>query len=743
MSAKTINSISFQNFYNYYGGYENNFYEFNEGLNIIVADNGAGKSKFFNGMLWILKNLVYDSELKREFRVEQVLYKIISDKAKIETDIDQRVRVGVKLLYQDDKNEYIIEKYFYSQRIKEGKALDQKCWEFDDIKQEVSKRDLYLKTFHPIYDIAEQKRIIDNIILPGLQPYALLQGEEIDNIIDFSTESSLNEAINKLTNINKVKELVQLTQYLCGRSAKDLDNQRKLHTKNKTAIEAKIAEKDKLIHSLEENESLQKATVETYNKAKEERESITNSITNAEKRGEFRTKINELEKRKERILEEQKVFYDKINTYFFDPDYSWLLLGLDSEMRAFSNIKDDYIEARTKKKIKSERTSDVFFTLLPDQSPDYISLEKMLEKELCFVCGRNAPTNSPEWLYIKKVKDRPKRDPEGNDYKPNNDLKEFFDTIQMNAQQYYKKIVGIRDSVKNTRLQILSYETQIRDISKDIEDTNQELIQFGGNKEKTSESKDKNVVEIFTKATDRIGSCTTKLEKLESEIASMRSQILSLNREIEDLSDTDLPPEYQLTTDMLYDIEESVRNTKNRIFSDILNRLEKNSNKHFQRLTVGNNVDGGILKLTKSSDETAIIEVVDNNGNPITGSSEGFQRMKKLAIVMAIISSRDEPQTFDYPLIADAPLSAFGKGFIEGFFSEVPHVFNQSIILVKELYDKDRDNKISESAERILNNKEVSTFYLNNIEYTKHPELALNYLIFRRRVNPSNYYLNI
>ena len=31
----------------------------------------------------------------------------------------------------------------------------------------------------------------------------------------------------------------------------------------------------------------------------------------------------------------------------------------------------------------------------------------------------------------------------------------------------------------------------------------------------------------------------------------------------------------------------------------------------------------------------------------------------------------------------------------------------------------------------------------NTIEYTKHPELALNYLIFRRRVNPSNYYLNI
>ena len=53
--ATIIRSISFKNFYNYSGEYEHNTYEFTEGINIVNADNGMGKSKLYNGILWILK----------------------------------------------------------------------------------------------------------------------------------------------------------------------------------------------------------------------------------------------------------------------------------------------------------------------------------------------------------------------------------------------------------------------------------------------------------------------------------------------------------------------------------------------------------------------------------------------------------------------------------------------------------------------------------------------------------------
>ena len=720
MSGKIINSISFENFYNYYGNYKNNTFSFKKGLNIIVADNGAGKSKFFNGILWLLKDIVYDSELKQDDKIEDVTFKIISDKAKEETSIGGKIRVGVKLSYQDSKFEYIVEKYFYSRRFIEGNSLDEKSWKLETIEQEVSKRDLYLKTFHQVYSIDEQKRIINNIILPDLQPYALLQGEEIDNIINFSTKDSLNVAINKLTNINRVKELVGLSQYLLGRSIKDLDTQRKRYTKNANAFEDELKKKEKFTLELEKKNRLLQTTIETLNNSKEEKAQLLNSITNAEKRNRFRDKVSDLESKKESLSSKYEVLLNSINSYFFNPEYSWLLMDLEGEMKTFSNIQDEFIESRIKKRINKQQPTNTFITVLPDGSPDYASLEKMLKQELCFVCGRDAKVGSEEWLYMKKVKERPKPSTSKMISQSKNDFRDFFGDIQMSTQGYYKKIIDIGNSIKNLRIKASDYENEIREIQQQIEQTEQELFQFGGSKENSKErDKDKIILESYANANQRIGQCSLEIKRYQKEIEELESKIEKINDNISELGGSDFPKEYEETVDILTDINTIVSNTKDRIFSDILTRLETNSNKHFQHLTTGNNVDGGILKLSKTSAETAIIEVVDKRGNPITGLSEGFQRMKKLAVVMAIISSRYNKQTFDYPLIADAPLSAFGKGFIEGFFNEVPNVFNQSIILVKELYDRDRESQLTESGERILKKTDLGKLYVNEIEGNK------------------------
>jgi DNA sulfur modification protein DndD len=44
--------------------YAINTYRCKEEINIVNADNNMGKSKFYNAILWILKDEVYDSDKK-------------------------------------------------------------------------------------------------------------------------------------------------------------------------------------------------------------------------------------------------------------------------------------------------------------------------------------------------------------------------------------------------------------------------------------------------------------------------------------------------------------------------------------------------------------------------------------------------------------------------------------------------------------------------------------------------------
>ena len=145
----------------------------------------------------------------------------------------------------------------------------------------------------------------------------------------------------------------------------------------------------------------------------------------------------------------------------------------------------------------------------------------------------------------------------------------------------------------------------------------------------------------------------------------------------------------------------------------MINLLETHANNHFKELTINNDLAGGILKFEKTPSDSIEFNYIDSKGNIVHGSSEGFQRMKKFSVVMAIISANNS--VYNYPLIADAPISAFGEGFTEGFFEATGKVFPQSIVLVKELYKKSDKQKINELGKRLLKDKFVKTMYVNHV----------------------------
>ena len=284
--ASIINSISFKNFFNYYGELSDNQYDLEEGVNIIVADNGGGKSKFFNAFLWLFNDEILDSDDKIRKAIKNIYVKIVSDKAKKETSIRDTLDCAIKIEYTNGKRyKYQIIKSFTLTKLNDN-ISDPSSWQFTMNDTEVNRTELILTKYKPIYDEEEKKSIIDRLIMPAFRKYSFFQGEEVDEIIDFGKKESIEEAVKNLTDISKYNELVDLTEELKGKAEKELLNQNTANEKQAGALDDAIEEKNRVQEQLKRELETLKTWETTFSDAEKEKNHLDKTYANAEKRKE-------------------------------------------------------------------------------------------------------------------------------------------------------------------------------------------------------------------------------------------------------------------------------------------------------------------------------------------------------------------------------------------------------------------------------------------------------------------------
>jgi DNA sulfur modification protein DndD len=712
--ASIINQISFQNFFNYYGTLDKNTYEFSKGINIVVADNGAGKSKFFNGFLWIFYDEVLDSDSKTRKNIKNQAVKVCSDKAKNEAGVNDLIECNVALEFSDNKFRYRICKGFKIKKLKSDSSLSEGSdWQvfFKDL--EISKRDLVLLEFHEVYDVDEHKRILDKLIQPNLREYSLFQGEEVDKLIDFNQADSLNRAVKSLTNISKYDELEKATKYVADRAEGELNERMAkddIASKNyRNKLEEKEAKKNSLDSELEKLKSYE----HSYSENKSEVDKLESLNENAEARKGFDDKIKEQNVKFKGLKEEYDRLVEKLNERFFDGNFAWIALGCENEVTSFKDKLNSYREIRTIKKVATlSEDSNNHINLLPPDSPDSVTLQTMVDKEHCYVCNREAKKETEPWHHIVSLlnRDQPGQNKSVQVFK--NDLNDFFGEIQLRAQSYVGRIGDIPNSILRTREKeqdLLERLTKVKDKVKNLKDERSHLII--GDEDEMSDARQ--IMANYRGALSRLQKAEDDIVKSKQRIESLTDNIRKDENELVRMRPQNTPKEYELHLDISSDLRDAAHRTRIRVFDNMILKLEKEANQHFQNLIKYNELAGGILKFEKNLRGTIDFKYIDEAGNEVTGASEGFQRMKVLAVLMAIISVN--PQGYMYPLLADAPLSAFGQGFIKGFFEETEKVFPQSIILIKDLYDRDSENKLNKLGNELLKDQSVSTIYLNQI----------------------------
>lgn len=713
--ASIINSISFKNFFNYYGEFEDNTYELEKGLNIIVADNGAGKSKFFNAFLWLFNDQILDSDDKNMKNISHAAVKIVSDKAKYETTEKNSVLSGIRVEYSDDRFQYEIIKSFELTRINSGAITDESTWSYTPVDIEVNRTELVLHKYRPITEPDEKKKIIDKLIAQSFRKYSFLQGEEVDNMIDFSKKSSIAEAVQNLTDIRKYERLVELTEEFKDKADKDLEKQRKATSAESKRFEEAVALRDELQKNLKNEEQKLKEFQTTYEQAEKEKAELDKVYANAEKRKELDEEIKPVAKKDKELRNEYEQFLDRLNSRFFDGSFAWITLGFHDDIRKWRQLNDRYIDKRAEKKALQhiESNPNDYFQFLPAGSPDAVSLSNMVENEHCYVCNRPAKKGSPEYEYLVKVKDRPSTTTTDKPF-VKNDLRDFFGDLQNNAQPFYTKMNSVLGSTKATREKEAELRARIDKSEKklkSLKDQRKDILIAGVD----SETSSMDIIRSYESASKRIENARVKIEEfIKPRIDSLKKSLAAQEDEIKSLSvKEDIPQSYTDNYEISIDLARAALSAKDRVYHEMITLLEGHSNIHFQNLISNNDLAGGILKFEPSPNDAIEFKYLDSKGNVVYGSSEGFQRMKKFSVVMAIITANQSE--YKYPLLADAPISAFGEGFTEGFFKATGDVFPQSIVLVKELYKKNDELKINELGKKLLSDDRVKTMYVNQV----------------------------
>lgn len=699
-----INSITLTNFQCYFGEMK---FEFKAGLNVVIGDNGAGKSKLYDAFYWVLYDQVFDS-LNREFKkTNQVKGNLVSDKAKALCEPGEMVKTEVEMVVYNPKQEmeYTLTRSYTVSKNDSGVLRQDPESNFTILKTDK------FKISRPMVNQADIASLLKGILPDDVKPYMWFQGEQVDSLIDFKNNSTLTHAINVLSDIREFDFFEEVSQKAYEAAEKEYHRRLKEASSDTRKNEELENQKQRIQRDLARLEEEKKLAAENLTYAVERKDLLLNKVDDAQRIKSLNNRESHLKERLKEIDERLVKMKAGINKSLISRN--WILKGAGSLVDMFAEKYDIYSQTRNRQEAafsaKKEALDELYKEFrLPVDVPEPIFVKQMLEKEHCLVCDREAPNGSAPYLKILELLERSKAHKQKPKPEPvtKHDFSKEFKSLYQNGLSLQGMINHADHEIRTAIGNILESEAKYREVKGELDSIQREIMEAVNASSVSSIDSSIDIVNEFQSQLEAIVSSEKKLDRLKYEAEANQKEGKRIDEELKRLSTGKISPILEEKKNVLEDFRDIAKSTRERVFNRLILQLEEEANHHYYSMTAENKSVRGRIKLEKQANGNYMPKNLDSEGRILTSINDSNIILIKLAVIMAIISAKKSSPAADlYPLITDAPTSKFGDNYAVGFCRAASQVYSQSIVISKDFYNKPdlQQRLFSEAGEKIGN----------------------------------------
>jgi DNA sulfur modification protein DndD len=672
---------------NYLCYYDTNDFELSEGLNIILGENGEGKTKFFEAVDWLFNGESQELEM------------LVSAKKLNETEIGDSFRVRVSMTVDQYGEKSIITKSFLAKKVNANECSTS-SFMIEGISENSSGERIQV----------DGEALLDRIFPFQIRKYSMFKGEAELNI--FESDSALTNLINLFSEAKHYDKYSEKGAFLREKAEKAVEDSSKLDKKN----EASYKKIDSDINYLEKEKA--KYLVH-LNSTEEEIGKLEGLLQLAESHVSNADTLEILNKRIKDI--EEKITYltgridENYTTSLFDEN--WILVNFEPLHKEFANKVISHSRKRRElqslfdkekgikegeKKAKMDLLNNA--VPLPIGVPSKSHMEEMLKDKVCKVCNRSInpfgsddETNAYLFMLTKLEEYLNTQLVENNTDLNESQLFKFdytnrLEILSNNHEDNLKNLRLIESNIKDLFEFNDNRKVEIDKLKEKLENEKSEREKILGNSSIGAEKlidvlKNYNAwqKDLKNRNQEQID-YTTKLNTLEFE--------LKTKKEEKDKIDTNSANSFLIKTrNILRDIETIFIDTKEKKFDEFIDKLQTKSNYFFKTINI-DAFTGTIVFTRRNKVKRTIVEVVlQEDGRTFYKPNQSLLTSMHISILFAISELASEIKEENFPMIFDAPTSSFGENKTAQFLNLISETENQKILLIKDFLHSDKVTK--------------------------------------------------